>query len=76
MGCACGEPFDADELYDEVSTAAPYAGLDRADFDRAVDFVATGGYALSAYERFASIVQDKDGQLARPQSADRAAAPA
>ena len=28
LGCACGEPFLADELYDEVLTAAPYAGAD------------------------------------------------
>ncbi len=45
-GMACAEPFDADELYDEVRSAAPYADLDRGDFDACVDFVATGGYAL------------------------------
>ena len=33
LGCACGEPFLADELYAEVRSAAPYAGLARADFD-------------------------------------------
>ena len=46
----------------EVRTAAPYAGLTRADFDAVVDFVATGGYALKAYERFAKIRQGKDGR--------------
>jgi len=60
LGCACGEPFLADELYDEVRGAAPYAGLVRSDFDAALDFVATGGYALKAYERFAKIRQGKD----------------
>ena len=30
----------------EVTTAAPYAALPRADFDATIDFVATGGYAL------------------------------
>jgi ATP-dependent helicase Lhr and Lhr-like helicase len=55
LGCACGEPFLADELYAEVASAAPYAGLARADFDAVLDFVATGGYALKAYERFAKI---------------------
>src|ERR1700750_3398763 len=50
LGCACGEPFLADELYGEVLTAAPYSGLTRADFDDVVDFVATGGYALKTYE--------------------------
>ena len=62
LGSACGEPFIADELYREVKTAAPYAGLTRADFDDAVDFVATGGYALKAYERFAKIRLTKDGR--------------
>ena len=62
LGRACGEPFLSDELYDEVSAAAPYAGLARSDFDAAVDFVATGGYALKAYERFAKIRQGKDGR--------------
>ena len=62
LGCACGAPFLADELYAEVRAAAPYADLTRADFDAVVDFVATGGYALKAYERFAKIRQDKDGR--------------
>ena len=35
---------------------------DSADFDAVVDFVATGGYALKAYERFAKIKQGKDGR--------------
>jgi ATP-dependent helicase Lhr and Lhr-like helicase len=62
LGCACGEPFLAGELYDEVRTAAPYADLSRQDFDDVVDFVATGGYALKIYERFARIKQDKQGR--------------
>ena len=43
-------------------TAAPYSGLTRTDFDDVVDFVATGGYALKTYERFARIKQDKQGR--------------
>lgn len=62
LGCACGEPFLADELYDEIRTAASYADLTRSDFDDVVDFVATGGYALKSYERFARIKQDKTGR--------------
>ncbi|ABD09296.1 DEAD/DEAH box helicase [Rhodopseudomonas palustris HaA2] len=62
LGCACGEPFVADELYKEVRSAAPYADLSRADFDDTLDFVATGGYALKSYERFARIRQDKQGK--------------
>lgn len=62
LGRACGAPFLADELYDEVRGAAPYADLPRADFDDVIDFVATGGYALKSYERFARIKQDKNGR--------------
>lgn len=62
MGMACGEPFDAEELFAEIKGAVPYAGLSRADFDAALDFVATGGYALKAYERYAKIKQDKSGR--------------
>ena len=62
LGCACGKPFLSDELYDEVITAAPYADLARSDFDDIVEFVATGGYALKTYERFARIKQDKEGR--------------
>jgi ATP-dependent Lhr-like helicase len=73
LGCACGAPFRADALYDEVRSAAPYAGLARADFDAVVDFVATGGYALKAYERFAKIRQGKDGmwRISHPAVAQR-----
>jgi ATP-dependent helicase Lhr and Lhr-like helicase len=62
LGCACAEPFVSDELYAEVRTAAPYAALTRSDFDDVVDFVATGGYALKTYERFARIKQDSQGR--------------
>jgi ATP-dependent Lhr-like helicase len=62
LGCACGAPFLAEDLYAEVLSAAPYAGLTRADFDDTLEFVASGGYALKSYERFARIKQDKQGR--------------
>lgn len=73
LGRAVGEPFLSDELFAEVRSAAPYATLARADFDAAVDFVATGGYALKAYERFAKIRQGKDGKwrITHPRVAQR-----
>lgn len=61
LGMACAEPFRADDLYREVTTASPYARLDRPTFDRIIDFVATGGYALKTYERYAKIRLTKDG---------------
>lgn len=73
LGCACAEPFLADDLYAEVRGAAPYASLGREDFDATVDFVATGGYALKSYERFAKLRQRADGRwrIAHPSVAQR-----
>jgi ATP-dependent Lhr-like helicase len=73
LGRAVGAPFLRDELFAEVRAAAPYASLARSDFDDAVDFVATGGYALKAYERFAKIRQGKDGRwrITHPRVAQR-----
>jgi ATP-dependent Lhr-like helicase len=44
-----------------VRSAAPYSSLPRDTFDRILDFVATGGYALKTYERFAKIRKTVDG---------------
>ncbi len=63
MGVACAAPFHAQRLFDEVRTAQPYAALTRRDFDRVVDFVSTGGYALRSYERFARLRPGPDGTL-------------
>ncbi len=62
LGVACGDPFLADELYAEVVSSAPYAQLERESFDAVLDFVATGGYALRSYERFAKIKKGQDGR--------------
>jgi ATP-dependent Lhr-like helicase len=61
MGCACSEPFDLVELYEEVRGAGPYRDLAWEDYEAVVDFVATGGYALKVYDRFARIVKGRDG---------------
>jgi ATP-dependent helicase Lhr and Lhr-like helicase len=54
---ACSGPFAADALYDEVRGAGPYAALARGDFDACLEFCATGGYALRAYDRWRRLVQ-------------------
>ena len=61
MGTACSGPIDAEALYAEVRTAAPYAELARADFDAVLEFVATGGYALATYERYRRLERGADG---------------
>ncbi len=59
---ACSGPFEAAALYAEVIRAGPYAALSRAAFDACLDFVATGGYALRAYDRWQRLKQRPDGQ--------------
>ena len=61
LGMACADAFDPNDLYAEIVSAAPYAGLSWEDFEAVVDFAATGGYALRAYERFAKILRGADG---------------
>ncbi len=68
MGCCCGEPTDADELYQEVVSTQPYEALTRLQFDRALDLVATGGYALRTYDRYRRIIQDPQTNKWRPRN--------
>lgn len=49
---AAAGAFEPDALFSEVTSAGPYAGLSRTEFDACLDFVATGGYALRAYDRW------------------------
>jgi ATP-dependent Lhr-like helicase len=63
MGVACAGPFKPEDLFCEVRSAQPYAALRREDFDRVVDFVSTGGYALRSYERFARLRPAEGGML-------------
>ena len=70
---ACSGPFDADALYAEVKTAGAYASLSRAAFDDCLEFCATGGYSLRAYDQWQRLKQRPDGlwQLRDPRSAQR-----
>lgn len=62
MGVACSGPFDLQVLYDEITGCGPYRALTWEQFEEVVDFVATGGYALRTYDRFARIVRTQDGR--------------
>ncbi|MBR2655511.1 MAG: ligase-associated DNA damage response DEXH box helicase [Loktanella sp.] len=70
---ACAGPFHADDLFEEVRSVGAYAALTRADFDACLDFCATGGYALRAYDRWKRLLQTADGkwQLRDPRAALR-----
>jgi len=73
MACACAGPFHEAELLAEVSSALSYSWLDEAMFQRVLQFVSNGGYALKAYDRFRRIVRNKSGvwRLAHPNQAQR-----
>ncbi|NSY39465.1 ligase-associated DNA damage response DEXH box helicase [Leisingera sp. ANG59] len=70
---ACAGPFDAGELYAEMTQAGAYAGLTRPEFDACLTFCATGGYALKAYDQWQRLLQRPDGkwQLRDPRAAQR-----
>lgn len=70
---ACAGPFDADALYAQMTAAGAYAGLSRAEFGACLDFCATGGYALKAYDQWQRLLQRPDGlwQLRDPRAAAR-----
>ena len=68
LAIACAGPFDEAELLAEITSAAPYAGLKQESFREILNFIATGGYALKAYDRFRRIVEEGPGRwrLTRP----------
>ncbi|MCM3678791.1 ligase-associated DNA damage response DEXH box helicase [Sphingomonas paucimobilis] len=61
MACACAAPFEQGALLDEIRSAMPYSALDDETFERVLRFIADGGYALKAYDRFKRLVQQPDG---------------
>ncbi|MET0180800.1 MAG: helicase-related protein, partial [Novosphingobium sp.] len=73
MACACAGPFGEAALLAEVRSSLAYAWLDETVWQRVLNFVATGGYSLTAYDRFKRIVRDPEGtwRLAHPEHAAR-----
>ncbi len=71
LAVACAAPFEERELLAEIRSSAPYAGLKDETFTEVLNFIATGGYALKAYDRFRRLVPEGDGKwrIARPQIA-------
>lgn len=57
MACACAAPFEQAAMLDEVRSALPYSALDEGQFAAVLDFIATGGYALRAYDRFRRLTE-------------------
>ena len=61
MACAAAAPFAQEAMLAEVREAAPYATLPEDVFDRVLSFVATGGYALRAYDQYKRLTLGPDG---------------
>ncbi|QDP19325.1 ligase-associated DNA damage response DEXH box helicase [Sphingomonas xanthus] len=68
LGIACAGPFREAELLAEVRSAAPYAGLTDDLWRQVLEFIATGGYALRAYDKFRRLVEVAPGEwrITRP----------
>jgi ATP-dependent Lhr-like helicase len=73
LAMAVAAPFQQGELLAEVRSAAPYAGLKDETFDEILNFIATGGYALKAYDRFRRLVPEPGGmwRIAKPSVAQQ-----
>lgn len=73
LGMAVAAPFREQDLFREITTAYPYRHLDAETFSRVLAFVATGGYALRTYERYARIRLTADGtwRLSHPKLAQQ-----
>jgi ATP-dependent Lhr-like helicase len=68
LAVACAAPFEEHELLAEIRSAASYAGLKDEIFAEVLNFIATGGYALRAYDRFRRLVPEANGiwRIAKP----------
>ncbi len=73
VSCACAAPVHPDALFEEIRTALPFAGLDRATFGRLFQFAVDGGYVLRSYDRYKRLVALPDGsyRIANPAAARR-----
>lgn len=68
LAVACAGPFQEQEMLAELRSAAPYAALRDEVFTEVLNFIATGGYALKAYDRFRRLVPEAGGmwRITRP----------
>lgn len=68
---AASGPFQADALFDEMTSVGAFSEMNREEFDACLDFCATGGYALRAYDQWQRLQQRPDGawQLRDPRTA-------
>ena len=60
LGVACSEPFQVDDLYNQVINAWPYRNLTKTKFLEVLEFIKNGGYSLKHYEQYSKIGLNKD----------------
>ncbi len=65
-GLACAGPLSEGDLLAEIASAWPYRDIEAAALSRVIEFIATGGYALRAYDRFRRLVRDGVGADGTP----------
>ncbi|MEM6757953.1 MAG: ligase-associated DNA damage response DEXH box helicase [Pseudomonadota bacterium] len=70
---AAAGPFDARSLWQEVRSVGAYTKMTEEAFNDCLEFCATGGYALRAYDQWQRLKQRPDGlwQLRDPRAAQR-----
>lgn len=70
---ACAGPFDAGNLHSQVTSVGAFSNLTRSEFDDCLEFCATGGYALRAYDKWQRLQFRGDGlwHLRDPRSRQR-----
>ena len=73
MIAACAGPFEASALFNQIISSGNYVRLKRVAFEECLDFCATGGYALKAYDKWQRLLLNSDGtwQLRDPRAAQR-----
>src|SRR4051795_9295821 len=73
LAMAVAEPFQQEQMLAEVRSAAPYAALRDETFEEILNFIATGGYALKAYDRFRRLVPEpgRMWRIAKPSVAQQ-----
>jgi ATP-dependent Lhr-like helicase len=71
VALACAAPFDEAELLREIRSALPYSALTGETFARVLEFIASGGYSLRAYDKFRRLTKGEDGlwRLSHPRFA-------
>lgn len=73
LGLACSDPLDALATFDEIRSSETYRHLDWETFEKVLDFVSTGGYALKSYDQYAKLKKTDDGlwRIANPKIAQQ-----